>query len=273
MTNVIKYFLPVLFVLFGGFTGVAEEPSGEKEAWGTLRGRFIYRGKVPARKPLSIARPIPGVDESIFDESLMINDKNGGLANVVITLDPGRRTRPPIHPSYADSASGEVEIESVGGRYKSRINLIRTGQTVQLVNGDPVANNFKIDSFANSSYNLLVPRSSRTALPRSFKDPEPLPVMVSSSVYPWIRGRLIVQDHPYTAVTDADGRFVLKNLPVGNWRFRVWHERCGYLREVVRGMVKEEWNLGRVEFAINPGDNDLREFYVDKKILVPRAAS
>ena len=32
-------------------------------------------------------------------------------------------------------------------------------------------------------------------------------------------------DHPYGAVTDADGNFTIKNLPVGTHKFRIWHER------------------------------------------------
>lgn len=38
-----------------------------------------------------------------------------------------------------------------------------------------------------------------------------------------------MSDHPYVAVTDADGKFRIDNLPAGDHTFRVWHERCGYV--------------------------------------------
>lgn len=34
-------------------------------------------------------------------------------------------------------------------------------------------------------------------------------------------------DHPYFAVTDADGAFEIKDAPPGKWRLVYWHEN-GY---------------------------------------------
>jgi hypothetical protein len=40
----------------------------------------------------------------------------------------------------------------------------------------------------------------------------------------WIR----VFDHPYFAVTDADGKFEIKNAPAGKCRIVIWQESIGY---------------------------------------------
>ena len=66
-----------------------------------------------------------------------------------------------------------------------------------------------------------------------------------------------VFDHPYYAVTDAEGRFEIKNVPVGQWRLFVWHEghgwrggrmgRNGYRVEVKQCPVTD---LG--DWALNP---------------------
>ena len=31
-------------------------------------------------------------------------------------------------------------------------------------------------------------------------------------------------DHPYFAITDADGKFEIKDAPAGKWRVVYWHE-------------------------------------------------
>ncbi len=44
-----------------------------------------------------------------------------------------------------------------------------------------------------------------------------------------MRGCVCVFDHPYFAVTDANGRFETPNAPARQWRLVVWHETAGYL--------------------------------------------
>jgi hypothetical protein len=42
--------------------------------------------------------------------------------------------------------------------------------------------------------------------------------------HPWTRGYIVVFDHPYFDVTDADGRFKIDSLPPGTYRVMAWHE-------------------------------------------------
>jgi hypothetical protein len=38
---------------------------------------------------------------------------------------------------------------------------------------------------------------------------------------------VVVASHPFYALTDAQGRFKLDNVPAGQYTVRVWHERLG----------------------------------------------
>jgi len=41
----------------------------------------------------------------------------------------------------------------------------------------------------------------------------------------------LVQDHSFMAITDALGEFELHDLPLGDHKFIIWHERPGYLEK------------------------------------------
>jgi hypothetical protein len=45
-------------------------------------------------------------------------------------------------------------------------------------------------------------------------------------------GHLLVQDHPYMAVSAGEGSFEIANIPAGKHEFQLWHEAAGYLKNV-----------------------------------------
>jgi hypothetical protein len=49
-------------------------------------------------------------------------------------------------------------------------------------------------------------------------------VEVRCLMHPWTRGYIAVFDHPYFAVTGADGSFKIDSLPPGTYKLMVWHE-------------------------------------------------
>ena len=121
----------------------------------------------------------------------------------------------------------------------------------------------------NQPYNVFVPVDVRLEKTLPFELRELSPVRVMSSLYPWLRGHLVIEDHPYFATTDSNGNFEIKNIPKGTWKFRTWHERAGYLQKVVRGMTKETWKRGQFELTIKKGDNNIREIYIPPTVFRP----
>jgi hypothetical protein len=47
------------------------------------------------------------------------------------------------------------------------------------------------------------------------------PVTVKCDIHTWMRGMILVFDHPYYAVTDADGNFEIPMPPAG--KFQIWY--------------------------------------------------
>ena len=50
------------------------------------------------------------------------------------------------------------------------------------------------------------------------------PATIACNIHPWMQGRVVIFDHPYFALTDADGKFEIKNAPEGKFRIFYRHE-------------------------------------------------
>jgi hypothetical protein len=87
------------------------------------------------------------------------------------------------------------------------------------------------------------------------------PVKLECDIHAWMSAYLLVRDNPYFAVTDKDGKFSIKNLPVGEHTFIAWHP-TGYLVDVTVDGKATKWQIGerskgRVKVAIKAGANSL----------------
>jgi len=56
------------------------------------------------------------------------------------------------------------------------------------------------------------------------------PMSVRCDLRPYMRGAIFVTSTPWFARTGPDGSFAIEGLPVGTWRWRLWHEERGWVR-------------------------------------------
>ncbi len=128
----------------------AEEINAEEVEWGDLQGRFVFDGVPPEPQRLPIDKDRNSFPLPILDESLVVNTKNGGLANVVLYLLPSQEVPLHVHPNYDDDLNSKVELVMQGGRFEPHILLLRTTQTMLQRNKDCVIHNARIDFFNNA---------------------------------------------------------------------------------------------------------------------------
>jgi hypothetical protein len=83
---------------------------------------------------------------------------------------------------------------------------------------------------------------------------EPGLVHFSCNIHPWMDAYVWVFDHPYVAVTDKDGNYEIKNVPVGSKVHVVgWHEKVEYLAPGKKGAeidLKEGENVQNFDIEI-----------------------
>ncbi len=142
-----------------------------------------------------------------------------------------------------------------GGRFRPHVMLVRTGQTLLIDNHDPVSHNATIPFRKNRLSSRVIPadREQRCEV----RAQERLAVSVECHIHPWMNAFVLVRDSPYMATTDAEGRFRIENLPVGEHTFVVWHERAGYLSDAPFDEGARVAERGRLTVTIAAGENDL----------------
>jgi hypothetical protein len=82
------------------------------QGWGDLTGKFVLKGKAPKPKALKVAM-CPGV-AALDDESLMVDPKTSGIANIAIWLTPAKDVKVPVHPAVEAALKKAVTMDNVG---------------------------------------------------------------------------------------------------------------------------------------------------------------
>ncbi len=196
---------------------------------GRIAGQVIFAGKAPPLANLPVHKNTEVCGDSTPDESLLI-DAHGGLKNVVIVLDGiqgGKGT--PALPALLDNKNCA---------FVPRVQTIAVGQTLALRNSDFILHNVHARRNGYKTvFNLGLPYWSE----KTYRFEQPGRIRVDCDVlHTWMRAHIIVTDHPYTAVTDAAGRFGISHIPQGEYGLRLWHERLGEQTQPVSVRTAQE---------------------------------
>jgi plastocyanin len=220
-----------------------------EEAGTLLKGRFVFDGTPPAPVQLEITKDqecCGKYPKELVDESLVVG-ADGGIAHIFIYV---RTKDVKVTPEAEKSVASTVRLENSHCRFEPHSSIVWAGkQTVVFGNKDPINHAVKIDPLDNQAINNQLP--SGTDFQYQFTKQERIPVGVYCGIHPWQKGWILPTEHPYAAVTAADGSFTINNLPARKLEFQVWQEKAGYL------VAKSDWKRGRFEMEIKPGVNDL----------------
>jgi hypothetical protein len=58
-------------------------------------------------------------------------------------------------------------------------------------------------------------------------------VKIQCEVHSWMSAYIVVTDHPYHAVSDAYGEYLINDIPAGSYRIKVWHESLGIVEKPI----------------------------------------
>ena len=196
------------------------ERDGAPDVKGVVTGTIVFDGKQPEVKPLVISAEqskgccAQGVEMNTVDRSLLISDK-GGLANVVVTLEvPDEELEIPKEP---------VPFDQVDCRFQPHVKVLPAGATLIFLNSDEVSHNIHTYAAKNDGENKTVAPGNGL----KYKLEKGEAVKITCDIHPWMLGWVYVSEANRWAVSEADGSFEIKDVPPGDYKLTIWHEKLG----------------------------------------------
>jgi hypothetical protein len=169
-------------------------------------------------RPLRVTIDQNVCGNEVADESIVVNAQ-GALANAVVTL-----------AGVKVQAAGASGVMNEKCRFSPRVQIVRPNAVITTSSIDPILHttNAQLDG-GRTLFNVAVP------LP-GLKINKPVAgiglVRLTCNTHPWMRGFIVVTDDA-AAISGADGRFTLKNIPAGTYDLAVWHETLKPARQRV----------------------------------------
>jgi hypothetical protein len=219
-----------------------------KSGTGTLKGVVTFKGAPPKRE-LEFAKgdkvKVKEADRAIcaaedyYKDHLLVNEMGNGVANVFVYLPkaPAGYKAPPV-------PSEPVVFDQKGCRFTPHALTVRCTQKVLIKSGDDLVHNTHTNPVRNTKgFNQAIKPKERDGVETSYDKPENVPVKVNCDLHPWMTAWHLPLDHPFMAVTDAEGKFEIPGLPPGKHEFRVWHEMPGYLEKKLTVEIKADKDM------------------------------
>jgi plastocyanin len=200
---------------------------------GTIKGKVAFQGQAPQNPTISmVSDPVcaGAHKEPPTGQTYMVKD--GGLDNVFVYIKDG------MGAQYVfDAPTQPVKIDQRGCEYVPHVVGVRVGQPLEITNSDSTMHNVHGMPQTNQEFNYGQPvPGMKNAV--TFTAPEVL-IPFKCDVHGWMNAYVGVLDHPYFAVTDADGKFDIKTLPPGTYTIEAWHEKLGTTTQQVTIGQKE----------------------------------
>ena len=115
--------------------------------------------------------------------------------------------------------------------YAPRVQGIRAGQTLQIVNSDKLTHNVRSFPTRNRPFNLgQIGVGTREKI---FKRPEREVVEFRCDIHRWMLAWVFVLDHPFYGATAEDGSYQIADLPEGEYTVVAWHEEFGEQKQKI----------------------------------------
>ena len=216
--------LSLLLALAAAVLPVGSHPAAQQTA--TVRGRVVIDIPPSSRRPSS-AYPSRAVAQAQLAPPSEVE-------NVVVYLKDAPAASVPPRRST---------IRQKGETFVPRVVAVPVGSTVDFPTDDPIyhhvfslsrARTFNLGRFPRGESRAV--RFEKTGIVKVFCD-----------IHSHMAATVIVFNHPWFTVPDAEGGFELDNLPAGSQQVTAWHERLG---ETTLRVRTEPGRSASVEFVL-----------------------
>lgn len=203
---------------------------------GTIRGVVRCIGNALKAPKMDITKDTDYCGRTAVCPPLRLGAKSG-VQDAVVYLEGVERGK-------KFSASSTVVINQRRCNYEPHVTILPMGRELEIVNSDPILHNvhaYDMYGGLKTIFNIAQPVKGQRTPVKSSQSLKPGTIVATCDAgHPWMTSYIVVADHPYYAVTDANGNFALENVPPGTYKIKMWHEGVEITKtEVENGKVKK----------------------------------
>lgn len=193
-----------------------------KEGNATIKGAVAFSGKAPEMKVPAKRKDADFCKTKEVKYNAVVV-KDGKIKDVLVRIAAGGV------PGNWKAPEKHAEVNQVDCMYEPRMQGVVAGQTIDIKNGDKTLHNVHAYKGTESLFNQAQPKD---APPINKDAPDEASIMkLSCDVHPWMRGFVVVTDHPFFAVTGEDGSYKIEKVPAGKYTVEAWHTQYGLLKK------------------------------------------
>ena len=187
---------------------------------GSVAGRVQLAVNSPAVERLMVTKDndVCGVQPSL--SRLMIG-RNNGVQFAVISIEG-------ISEGKKFAGGTSALLSQKGCEFQPHVMISGRTTPLEVVNNDRVLHNvhaYDVTSSPATIFNIAQPiKGQKSKIEASqFRDAG-IVMITCDAGHPWMNAYIVRTDHPYYAVTDADGNFRIDGIPPGTYSVSMWHE-------------------------------------------------
>ncbi len=184
-------------------------------------------------------------------------DENRGLKDTVIAVRGIRKGK-----AFPDNIQKLKFNRCQSDKY---VIGVYNGEDILLENTDPIKHEVAtyeirgeyVQQISNKS---LMPKTSQVR--SAFIDHRAQEFIIRCNLHPFLQTRAFMVDNPYYAITDANGKFSIKDIPPGEYQVSVWHALIPVLE---RTMTIHPNKTTEINFELDSADTRTKLYQDDTK--------
>ncbi|GMV48472.1 carboxypeptidase regulatory-like domain-containing protein [Nitrospirales bacterium NOB] len=248
------------FPLMGVNEGFADYRVIDVADGATVKGQVVWTGAVPELPPIKVFADLDSCGTQVASPVLRIDPATHGLEETLVYLERVEQGKAP-ESSYR-VAMGERDGDPATRQCQFQQQVfpfVRTSD-LTLINHESVLHNPHVFSEKHSSlFNLALPTAGReitARLPRA----RGVGLRLQCDVHVHMNAWAAALEHPYFAVTDAQGRFEIGNIPPGTYTLVAWHAGYNIVRFIASRPLYDDPHILRQTIELSPKAQVERRF-------------
>lgn len=208
----VMYLLFALFFLLHTTEGLSYDEVEVKDG-GQIMGHVKFVGKAPKLDPVKVNKNEDFCGKEKASEALVLG-KDGGVRFAIGYLES-------IEKGKMIERKKQTDLDQKKCLFAPHVFTMVKGTELAVINSDPILHNININVEGIQTLNKGQPKQNQVVVSRIRRVGQ---ADITCDSHTHMKGYAMIFNHPYHAVTDETGTFVIDDIPPGKYTLKVWHE-------------------------------------------------